>query len=209
MNTPASRGEITANGANWQALEAEGEYKFRHRVGLMAWLGKDKRVQQTARDWHRAVLAKAREPGPYAQGLVADTLEGRFQMVALVATLVLRRMRTEEQGQKLADALYREVFSGFDHALREEGVGDSSIARRMRKLGEEFFGLARAVDAAFKAQAASGELASVLQRNGVTDAAGSAALSAWVSALAAALEQGDAAAILAAQPGWSDVQVQG
>ena len=57
------------------------------------------------------------------------------------------------------------LFSDFDHALRENGVGDASIARRIRKMGEEFYGLAKAIDEALDAGAPQKEIAAVLQRN--------------------------------------------
>ncbi|MEL7231876.1 MAG: ubiquinol-cytochrome C chaperone family protein, partial [Pseudomonadota bacterium] len=101
-----------------------------------------------ARGWYDAIMAKARDPRPFQIGAVDDTLEGRFAMVSLVSTLVLRALRdVGPEGRELADGVYREVFSGFDYGLREEGVGDSSIARKIRKMGEEFFGLARSLDA--------------------------------------------------------------
>ena len=50
-------------------------------------------------------------------------------------------------------------------ALRENGVGDASIARRIRKMGEEFYGLAKAMDEALEADAPQKEIAAVLQRN--------------------------------------------
>ncbi len=139
------------------------------------------RLRRSAAHWHRAIQAAARDPEPYQQGLAADTLAGRFQMVSLVTVLVLRRVREEgKPGRALADRIYRQVFSRFDHALREDGVGDSSIARKMRKLGEEFFGLARAVDAALSGERSEQELAQVLVRNGVTSPQNGPALAAWL-----------------------------
>ncbi|MEM8616823.1 MAG: ubiquinol-cytochrome C chaperone family protein [Pseudomonadota bacterium] len=142
----------------------------------MFGLFKARQDKSVARDWHGVIQSAARQPSLYRARLAQDTLEGRFQQVALVACLVLRRLRDfGDEGRSLADAVYREVFSGFDHALREEGVGDASIARKMRGLGEEFFGLARAIDAAFN-DANTGKvqegdlqkaLSEILVRNGI------------------------------------------
>ena len=156
-----------------------------------------------ARAWYDEIMAKAREPRPFQIGAVDDTLEGRFAMVSLVATLVLRSLReVGPEGRDLADGVYREVFSGFDYGLREEGVGDSSIARKIRKMGEEFFGLARAVDGVL-----SGEkdepLADVLERNGVANAGYGADLAEWVQARVTELEALDSAALLNAEIGWT------
>lgn len=143
--------------------------------------GKRKATKRAGETWHRWILSKARDPEPYRAGWVEDTLEGRFQMVTLVTTLVLRTLRERgPEGKARADAVYRAVFSGFDHALREEGVGDASIARRMRGLGEEFFGLARRVDAAFAAEDPNPELSDAIVQNGICSPEASENLAGWV-----------------------------
>lgn len=127
---------------------------------------RDKIDKDAARRWRDAVTAEARAPEPFLKGWVTDTIYGRFNMVTLVATLVLRRLRIEgSEGRALSKAFSELLFSDFDHALRENGVGDSSIARRIRKMGEEFYGLASAIDGALELGGPQKELAKVLQRN--------------------------------------------
>ncbi len=122
--------------------------------------------KEAARRWRDAVTSEARLPEPYLKGWVTDTIYGRFNMVALVATLAMRRLRAEgREGQALSKAFAELLFSDFDHALRENGVGDSSIARRIRKMGEEFYGLASAIDAALELGGPQQEVAKVIQRN--------------------------------------------
>jgi cytochrome b pre-mRNA-processing protein 3 len=166
-------------------------------MSILSSLFRRQRRSTAASRWHRWILSTARTPDPYLGGWVPDTLEGRFQMVTLVTTLVLRRLRVAEGGAgKLSDQVYRAVFSGFDHALREEGVGDSSIARRMRKMGEEFFGLARRLDAAFAQQDAGAGLALALTDNGVCDPAHAHLLGDWLIAQHDRLDGLDQAASL-------------
>ena len=101
-----------------------------------------------ARAAYECVMAAALDPSLYTGGVAADTFDGRFEMTALFASLAMRRLRhAGAPGRTLADALYRRLFSGFDYALREEGTGDATIAKKVRGLGERFYGLARAVDA--------------------------------------------------------------
>ena len=91
-----------------------------------------------------------------------------FESVTLHSALIMRRLRSFGQdGKLLADEFYKLVFEGFDHALRERGAGDSSIARKVRGLGERFFGLARAIDTAFGTENPAAELRAVLERNAV------------------------------------------
>ena len=116
--------------------------------------------------WRDAVTKMAREPEPYLRGWTPDTIYGRFHMVALVATLAMRRFRAlGAEGKSLSKAFSEMLFSDFDHSLREHGVGDSSIARRIRKMGEEFYGLASAVDEALDQGGPDKHLAEVIRRN--------------------------------------------
>ncbi|MEM1390875.1 MAG: ubiquinol-cytochrome C chaperone family protein [Pseudomonadota bacterium] len=158
---------------------------------------------EAAKDWYREIMSKAREPEPFLTGAVDDTLEGRFALVSLVSTLVLRALR-EAGHRNLADSVYREVFSGFDYGLREEGVGDSSIARKIRKMGEEFFGLARAVDSVLSGES-DDALSQVLTRNGVANTGHGEALADWVQAHVAELSALDEVSLFKAQIGWSAV----
>jgi len=137
--------------------------------------------KEVAQRWRDAVNAAAREPEPFLRGWITDTVYGRFNMVALVATLAMRRMReTGSDGRALSQTFSELLFSDFDHALRENGVGDSSIARRIRKMGEEFFGLAKAVDTALAEGGPKQALAKVIQRNIQHDAEKAEALAAYL-----------------------------
>lgn len=104
---------------------------------------------QAARDLYDLVLAGALNPVLYEKGLAVDTFQGRFEQAALHGALMLRALRIRGQ-QRVSKALYEAIFAGFDHAYRETGVGDSSISRKMRKLGEQFYGLARGLDQALE-----------------------------------------------------------
>lgn len=150
----------------------------------MGWFRRHK-TRRAAQRLHRAILRKARDPQPFQDGLVPDTLEGRFHMVTLIAAITIRSLRAGgETSSALIERLNDEIFSGFDHALREEGVGDSSIARRIRKMGETYVGLARAVDTALESENVPRELANVLSRNGVTKPAQASDLAALLMAFA-------------------------
>ncbi|MDX5359803.1 MAG: ubiquinol-cytochrome C chaperone [Alphaproteobacteria bacterium] len=93
----------------------------------------------------------ARRPGFYEDLGVPDTVDGRFDMVTLHVSLALRRM--ERAGNALApeaDALLRVMFDDMDRSLREMGVGDLSVGKKVRKMGEAFLGRARAYGVALK-----------------------------------------------------------
>ncbi len=151
-----------------------------------------------------AVIAQARQPAFYRNGLAADTFEGRFELTALHGALLMRRLRTAgPDGSQLAERLVEALFDRFDYALREEGVGDASIARRARKLGEEFYGLARALDGVLGGAAVSvAGLSDVLARNGL-GGRDPAALARHVLDESAALEQCSDAELLCGDVTWA------
>lgn len=129
---------------------------------------------------YESVMTVALSPAIYRNELADDTFEGRFAMVAIHTAIALRQLRRGgEEGREMADALYRKVFDGFDYALREEGVSDSTIARKIRGLGEEFFGLARALDEALEADNSLNQVQDVLARNDISRS-GPARLSALI-----------------------------
>ncbi|MBT5434884.1 MAG: ubiquinol-cytochrome C chaperone family protein [Alphaproteobacteria bacterium] len=112
------------------------------------------------------LVAQAREPSFYTDRKVPDTLDGRFEMVVLHALLVMRQLRgLGDSGEEAAQKLFDLMFADFDRALRELGVGDLSVGRRMKKMAQAFYGRAAAFDEAL-AEAPAGEaLARFLERN--------------------------------------------
>jgi cytochrome b pre-mRNA-processing protein 3 len=142
-----------------------------------------------------AIVAQARRPGFYLEYGAPDTPEGRFDMIVLHLALVCRRLgRAQGPDQAPARAVSQAVFDMFcrdmDHNLREMGVSDLGVPKKMQKLGEAFYGRLDAYD---RALAAPGDeaLPAALRRNVLGDGAPAAApprLAAYVRAVADRLE---------------------
>jgi cytochrome b pre-mRNA-processing protein 3 len=95
------------------------------------------------------VVATARAVDFYADLGVPDTIEGRYEMIVLHLVLLLRRMRQPDAKQKrLAQALVDFMAADLDRSIRELGVGDMSVGKFMKRLGEGLFGRAAAYDKA-------------------------------------------------------------
>ncbi len=87
------------------------------------------------------LVEQARQPAFYLNCGVADTVAGRFDMVILHAILLLRRMHREpEKTGPLSQALFDYMFDDFDLNLREIGIGDTGIGKRIKKMGTGFYG---------------------------------------------------------------------
>jgi cytochrome b pre-mRNA-processing protein 3 len=87
---------------------------------------------------YEAIVATARRPFLYEDFGVPDTVMGRFDMIALHAFLVLERVKDAEP--VFAQALTDEIFRDMDRSLREMGVGDLSVGKKIRDLAEIFYG---------------------------------------------------------------------
>jgi cytochrome b pre-mRNA-processing protein 3 len=96
------------------------------------------------------IVARAREPGFYEVFGVPDTVDGRFDLLVLHLWMVLRRLRAGGQTQ-LAQGLFDHFCNDMDANLREMGVGDLTVPKRMQKFGEAFYGRSTAYDAAMEA----------------------------------------------------------
>lgn len=114
--------------------------------------------------WHRAVEI-AREKPWYAQYGVADTVPGRFDAVTLVLSLVMLRMEDEEQLKVLAARLTELFVEDMDGQLRQSGVGDLVVGKRMGKLVSTLGGRIGALRDVLSSPDPQAALVPVLERN--------------------------------------------
>ncbi len=109
------------------------------------------------------IVAQAREPAFYASLNVPDTVNGRFDMLLLHLWMVLRQLRMCEDSEAQGQALFDRFCADMDDNLREMGVGDLTVPKRMQEFGEAFYGRTAAYDAALAA--GDKELAAAIGRN--------------------------------------------
>lgn len=153
---------------------------------------------------HLAIIAASRAPALYERLGVPDTVEGRFECLVLHTVLVLRRLnRLPPPAADVAQDLVDSVFLQLDASLRELGIGDFGVPKRMKKLGAAFYGRAGGYDAALDARDADA-LALALARNvlGSDEAAATpaaAGLAAYTLAADAVLADKDLETLLAAK----------
>jgi cytochrome b pre-mRNA-processing protein 3 len=85
------------------------------------------------------IVAAARRENFYTELEVPDTVEGRFDMIVVHMFLVLNRLK-DEPDKTLAQDLVDEFFADMDRSLREMGVGDIVVGKKVRKIAESFYG---------------------------------------------------------------------
>jgi cytochrome b pre-mRNA-processing protein 3 len=97
---------------------------------------------------YAAIVAQARSPALYETMGAPDTPDGRFEVYTLHVLLALERLRAVGRAASaVSQSLFDAYLSGLDHGLREMAVGDLSVGKTMRKLGEAFYGRAKTLDA--------------------------------------------------------------
>jgi cytochrome b pre-mRNA-processing protein 3 len=99
------------------------------------------------------IVTQAREPLFYRDLAVPDTVNGRFDLLVLHLWMVLRRLRAVAAGAELSQALFDRFCDDMDANLREMGVGDITVPKRMQAFGEAFYGRMAAYDQASTAGA--------------------------------------------------------
>lgn len=153
-----------------------------------------RRNEQIAASLYGAIVAQARSPAFYAVIGVPDTVAGRFEMVVLHVAIVARRLAA---GGDAARAAGQAVFDHFcrdmDSSLREMGIGDLSVPKHMRRVGEAYFGRAAAYESGL-ADGRADDLAEAMARTIFADqehGASGQALAAYALAAAGSLDSQD------------------
>lgn len=94
-----------------------------------------------AESLYAGVVRQAREPVFFGPGRIADTVEGRFEALSLHGFLVLYRLKGEgDSGRVLAQEFFDAMFADLDRNLREIGIGDLAVGKRIKLLAENFYG---------------------------------------------------------------------
>lgn len=107
---------------------------------------------------------EARRPELFSVCGIPDTLDGRFDALALHAALAIDRLRREPDGLSLAQAFFDAMFRHLDVTLRELGVQDLGVGRRIKIMAEGLHGRALAYREALAGEGQS-SLTDVLRRN--------------------------------------------
>lgn len=116
------------------------------------------RGKQIARSLYDSLVRSARRPGFYGADGVEDSVDGRYDMIVLHAVLLMRRLREGgDLGRDLSQRVFDVMFDDMDAALREMGTGDLSVGKKIKEMGEAFYGRAKA----YEAPLADGDLAAL------------------------------------------------
>ena len=96
-------------------------------------LFKTNRLRDSAHALYGVIMGQSRRPEFYLNVGVPDSLDGRFDLLAVHVFLVMRRLKQDggEQGSRLSQYLYDVMFADMDRMWREQGVGDIGVGHRV------------------------------------------------------------------------------
>jgi cytochrome b pre-mRNA-processing protein 3 len=128
---------------------------------------------EAVRPLYESIVARAREPHWYVEGAVPDTVDGRFDMVGAVLSLVLLRMEDMPEGARPAARLAEAFIADMDGQLRQIGIGDIVVGKHIGRM----MGMLGGRLGAYRDGLAAGDIGPALVRNVYRgDAPGDAAL---------------------------------
>ncbi|MBL81957.1 MAG: ubiquinol-cytochrome C chaperone [Rhodospirillaceae bacterium] len=134
----------------------------------MRYLGAQQRKQEArpAERLYQSILQASRQQHLYIEFDVKDHLDSRFDMLCLHISLLMERLRMLPEGvhKQLNQELFDRFFADMDFTLREMGVGDLGVGKRVRKMSEAFMGRLAAYTEALEKNDKT-ELALALARN--------------------------------------------
>ena len=176
-------------------------------IGVLASLFRQDPRRGAALAAYGRIVERAREPVFYTEWGVPDTLDGRFELLALHAFLVLNRLKREHAASEgFAQLLFDTMFADLDRALREMGIGDLGVGKRVKAMATGFYGRIVAYEKGLADRAA---LVDALRRNLYGTAAPSEAqldqAAGYVTRQAASLAAEPLAALLAGDIGFAAV----
>jgi cytochrome b pre-mRNA-processing protein 3 len=167
-------------------------------------LFKPRPAQLAGRALYLRAVEQARTPRFYTELGVPDTTEGRFELYSLHVYLILARLKGQgAAAAETAQALFDTYVKALDDALREMGVGDLSVGKKMRRLGEAFYGRVRSFEDAVAALPDRRPLEAVLARTAYAGAAPRGGLADYVVAARQALDAQPLERLLAGEVDWS------
>ena len=110
-------------------------------MGLFSKLfGREDALTRDARRIYEKLMAQSRKPTFYGAGRMADTYDGRIDVLTLHISAILTALnRHGENGERLGQALFDEMKDDFEVALREEALSDASVKKRITPMIALFY----------------------------------------------------------------------
>ena len=125
---------------------------FYYGIEMFSFFKRDKTLTNVDKVY-RIVVDQSRKPIFYTELLVPDNIDGRFDVLSLHMFFIFSRLKNEEhEAADFSQSLFDTMFVDMDQSLREMGVGDLSVGKRVKDMGKALLGRIEAYDKAFSAE---------------------------------------------------------
>lgn len=168
--------------------------------------------RKTASAVYASIVAQARQPVFYNELGVPDTPTGRFEMIVVHATLLFRRLKGSSGLEETGQAVFDLFFADMDRSLRELGVGDLSVPKQIKRMGQAFYGHAAAYSKALDAgdedalcDAVAGNVLATAEQTGQLLQDQARRIARYMMACDARLAREDAGKVMTGNIAWPDV----
>ena len=126
-------------------------------------MGRDLPERRDARKIYFRLLEQSRQPALFGKGRFTDDFDGRIDVIALHMAVTMERLQSEgEDGQLLKQALFDEMKDDFEIAIREEGISDTGVKKRIKPMISHFYDRLKAYTDALHAEAPQKALADAI-----------------------------------------------
>jgi cytochrome b pre-mRNA-processing protein 3 len=157
---------------------------------------------------YASAARQSRRPGFYSRMGAPDTAEGRFEIYSLHVLLLLHRLKGQgDQARETSQAAFDAFVQALDDALREMGVGDVAVPKRMKRLAGAFYGRVKAYDEALSLLPDTAPLQALVGRTILLDVEGgdAAALAAYAAEARRTLAAIPTQSLLEGRVSWPEV----
>ena len=158
------RGTIASGHSHCQLLSGALNRYFRVTMFFSAFLSR-RRISACVHDLYQKIMAQSRQPAFYRDMGVMDSPEGRVEMLALHAFMVLHRLKKPGMDPEIGQALFDLMFADMDRNLREMGIPDLRIGPRVKVMAKEFYGRVGAYETGLAEGATDSLLVDAIKRN--------------------------------------------
>ena len=125
---------------------------FYYGIEMFSFFKSDKKLSNVDKVYS-IVVDQSRKPIFYTELLIPDNIDGRFDVLSLHMFFIFSRLKNEENiAADFSQSLFDTMFVDMDQSLREMGVGDLSVGKRVKDMGKALLGRIEAYDKAFSAE---------------------------------------------------------
>lgn len=107
---------------------------------MLGLFGKRKKRQLEGQALYDRIVLAARQPEFFGPGKVPDSVDGRFELLTLMVFLVTRRLRAVNEADRPDQWVFDAYIKDMDGAVREMGVGDTAVGKRVKRMAQAFYG---------------------------------------------------------------------